>query len=185
MLFFYAPDESSNSAAHSADFQLPVDLRLPVTNPRGLPDKPHTGGSSYVSRTSTESHLGVDSALSSHPDSVALVTRNFLVGQPEFDLYGEHGSKSVASTNDNSGETEEKIERNEEDIESEPGLYYSRNLLCRVFPSTRFFSQQPTYAYHVATKELVTLFIFRTFQFCRTTFFTTWANIESTSSIIM
>ena len=146
MLFFYAPDKSSNSAAHSADLQLPVDLRLPVTNPRGLPDKPHTGGSSYVSRTSTESHLGVDSALSSHPDSVALVTRNFLVGQPEFDLYGEHGSKSVASTNDNSGETEEKIERNEEDIESELGLFYSQNLetiFCMQSLHLLEFSLQP------------------------------------------
>ena len=103
-------------------------MQLPITNPRRLADQPHTGGSSYVSRTSTESHLGLDSALSSHPDSVALVTRNFLVGPPEFDLYGEHGSKSVESTNDYSGETEEKIERDEEDIASEPGLFYSRNL---------------------------------------------------------
>ena len=106
----YSPDKGSNSEG----------LQLPARG--GLPDKPTTGGgSSYVSRTSTESHPGVESALSSHPDSVALVSRNFLVGPPEFDLYGENGSKSVASTSDYPGETEEKAERNDEDIASEPG----------------------------------------------------------------
>jgi hypothetical protein len=80
-------------------------------------EKPITGGSSYASRTSTGSHL-LTSAISSHPESGPLLSRPFLVGPPEFDLYGDQGEKSSGSTNDYLGEAEEKVER-EDDLASE------------------------------------------------------------------
>jgi len=82
-------------------------------SPKGLEKQLLTGGSSYVSRTSTGSRLGT---VSSRDESAVVESRPFLVGPPEFDLYGDLSSKlsAASSNNDYLQDLHDKAEREDE-----------------------------------------------------------------------
>ena len=98
---------------------LPVGGPGATLSPKSLDKLQPTGGSSYVSRTSTGSRQGT---ISSRDESAVVESRPFLVGPPEFDLYGDLSSKSTAAGSSNGSyrqEAEDKVELGEDELPSE------------------------------------------------------------------